>query len=134
MAKKRASNSAGRGGRRAAGGKTRSAKRGAAKSVQRSKATKRPKAQQTKRSKAQKPQRPAAQQPKRKPAFNAKKDSAYDPAWVAPVWNDGVLLGAHVSAAGGTAQAPPRARAIGATAMQLFTKMANRWAERACEP
>src|SRR5205814_6500269 len=30
-------------------------------------------------------------------------------------------------------QAPPRARAIGATAMQMFTKMANRWAERGCE-
>jgi deoxyribonuclease-4 len=29
--------------------------------------------------------------------------------------------------------APPRAKAIGATAMQIFTKMANRWAERACE-
>ena len=42
------------------------------------------------------------------------------------------LLGAHVSAAGGTPQAPPRARAIGATAMQLFTKPANRWAERDC--
>ena len=41
-------------------------------------------------------------------------------------------LGAHVSSAGGTAQAPPRAAAIGATAMQLFTKQANRWAERAC--
>ena len=44
-----------------------------------------------------------------------------------------LLLGAHVSIAGGTAEAPPRARAIGATAMQMFTKMANRWAERACE-
>ena len=43
------------------------------------------------------------------------------------------LLGAHVSSAGGTPQAPPRAHAIGATAMQLFTKQANRWAERACE-
>ena len=43
------------------------------------------------------------------------------------------LLGAHVSSAGGTAAAPPRAAAIGATAMQLFTKQANRWAERECE-
>jgi len=42
-------------------------------------------------------------------------------------------LGAHVSTAGGTAQAPPRANAIDATAMQLFTKQANRWAERECE-
>jgi deoxyribonuclease IV len=43
-----------------------------------------------------------------------------------------LLLGAHVSAAGGTPAAPPRARAIGATAMQLFTKQAARWAEREC--
>ena len=43
------------------------------------------------------------------------------------------LLGAHISIAGGTREAPPRAKKIGATAMQIFTKMANRWAERACE-
>jgi deoxyribonuclease-4 len=42
------------------------------------------------------------------------------------------LLGAHVSIAGGTHQAPARAKAIKATAMQIFTKMANRWAERVC--
>ena len=42
-------------------------------------------------------------------------------------------LGAHVSSAGGTPSAPPRAQAIGATAMQIFSKMANRWAERVCE-
>ena len=41
-------------------------------------------------------------------------------------------LGAHVSSAGGTPEAPPRAAAIGASAMQLFTKQANRWAEREC--
>jgi deoxyribonuclease-4 len=45
----------------------------------------------------------------------------------------GDLLGAHVSAAGGVPEAPPRAAAIRATALQLFTKMANRWAERECE-
>lgn len=40
-------------------------------------------------------------------------------------------LGAHVSTAGGgTATAPPRAKAIKATALQLFTKAASRWAER----
>ncbi len=44
-----------------------------------------------------------------------------------------LLLGAHVSSAGGVPEAPPRAAAISATAIQLFTKMANRWAERACE-
>lgn len=43
-----------------------------------------------------------------------------------------LLLGAHVSTAGGVPAAPPRAKAIGATAMQLFTKQANRWAEREC--
>ncbi len=42
------------------------------------------------------------------------------------------LLGAHVSAAGGVPEAPPRAGEIGATAFQLFTKMASRWAEREC--
>ena len=43
-----------------------------------------------------------------------------------------LLLGAHVSAAGGVPEAPARAAAIEATALQLFTKMANRWAERDC--
>ena len=43
------------------------------------------------------------------------------------------LLGAHVSSAGGTAMAPVRAGALDATAMQFFTKMASRWAERLCE-
>jgi deoxyribonuclease-4 len=43
------------------------------------------------------------------------------------------LLGAHISIAGGTQNAPGRAKTIGATAMQIFTKMASRWAERACD-
>jgi deoxyribonuclease-4 len=38
-------------------------------------------------------------------------------------------LGAHISTAGGVANAPPRADEIGATAMQIFTKQPNRWAE-----
>ena len=43
-------------------------------------------------------------------------------------------LGAHVSTAGGgTVTAPPRAKAIKATALQLFTKAASRWAERECD-
>lgn len=79
------------------------------------------------------PAKSAVRKSTKKPAFNAKTDSANDPNWVPPVWNDDVLLGAHVSVAGGSHEAPPRARAIGATAMQMFTKMANRWAERACE-
>ena len=44
----------------------------------------------------------------------------------------GGALGAHVSSAGGLPEAPPRAGAIGATALQLFTKQASRWAEREC--
>jgi deoxyribonuclease-4 len=71
--------------------------------------------------------------PKPKRAFNAKSDSAYNPSWVAPAWNDDLLLGAHVSIAGGTHEAPFRAHATGATAMQIFTKMASRWAERRCD-
>jgi deoxyribonuclease-4 len=42
------------------------------------------------------------------------------------------LLGAHVSAAGGVPEAPARAAALNATALQLFTKQGNRWAEREC--
>jgi deoxyribonuclease IV len=75
---------------------------------------------------------PAKKLSTKKPAFNAKTDSANDPNWIAPVWDDEHLLGAHVSTAGGSHLAPARARAIGASAMQIFTKMANRWAERVC--
>ncbi|MBX9928834.1 MAG: deoxyribonuclease IV [Gemmatimonadaceae bacterium] len=39
-------------------------------------------------------------------------------------------LGAHISTVGGVPLAPPRAVEIGATAMQIFTKQPNRWAER----
>lgn len=42
----------------------------------------------------------------------------------------GPILGAHVSVAGGMDKALERAAAIGATAIQIFTKQANRWAER----
>lgn len=43
-----------------------------------------------------------------------------------------MLLGAHVSTAGGVANAPARAAEIGANAIQIFTKQPNRWAEKAC--
>ncbi len=76
---------------------------------------------------------PAARKQMKRPAFNPRLDSANDPGWIPPAWFDDVLLGAHVSIAGGSHEAPRRARAIGATAMQIFTKMANRWAERVCE-
>lgn len=39
-------------------------------------------------------------------------------------------LGAHVSVAGGVANAPGRAVEIGARVCQVFTKQPNRWAER----
>lgn len=39
------------------------------------------------------------------------------------------LLGAHVSTQGGVAEAPARGRAIGATAIQIFTKTPNQWRE-----
>lgn len=39
-------------------------------------------------------------------------------------------LGAHVSVAGGTPNAPVRASEIGVRVIQIFTKQANRWAER----
>ncbi|HEX2079889.1 MAG TPA: deoxyribonuclease IV [Longimicrobium sp.] len=40
-----------------------------------------------------------------------------------------MLLGAHVSTAGGCRNAPARAADIGAVAIQVFTKQPNRWAE-----
>ncbi|MEK7667076.1 MAG: deoxyribonuclease IV [Gemmatimonadota bacterium] len=40
-----------------------------------------------------------------------------------------LLLGAHVSTQGGVATAPARGRAIGATAIQIFTKTPNQWRE-----
>ena len=46
---------------------------------------------------------------------------------------DHILLGAHVSTAGGLPNAVGRAMELGATVMQVFTKQANRWAERVCE-
>jgi deoxyribonuclease IV len=65
--------------------------------------------------------RAPAKRPARSKQSRKKKSSSY-----------AGLLGAHVSIAGGTQEAPPRAKAIRATAMQMFTKMANRWAEREC--
>ena len=44
------------------------------------------------------------------------------------------LLGAHVSTAGGVETAPARAQAIGATALQLFTKTPNQWREPVVKP
>ena len=44
------------------------------------------------------------------------------------------LLGAHVSTAGGPASAPARGAAIGATAIQVFTKTPNMWREPVITP
>src|SRR5256712_12584685 len=41
----------------------------------------------------------------------------------------GDYLGPHVAPDGGVATAPPRARQIGASALQLFTKTPNQWRE-----
>ena len=56
---------------------------------------------------------PAARKQTAKRAFDKKTDSAYDPKWVPPVYDDDLLLGAHVSIAGGTHHAPFRAPANG---------------------
>lgn len=45
-----------------------------------------------------------------------------------------MLLGAHVSIAGGLRNAPIRAAEIDATAVQIFTKQANRWADPVLDP
>jgi deoxyribonuclease-4 len=42
------------------------------------------------------------------------------------------MLGAHVSVSGGMATAPARGLAIGATAIQVFTKTPNQWREPVC--
>ena len=44
-----------------------------------------------------------------------------------------LLLGAHVSTSGGVSSALPRAEAIGATAIQIFTKVASQWREPAID-
>jgi deoxyribonuclease-4 len=67
------------------------------------------------------------------PTRSTKKSAARKKRSSAPPKVPAAPLGAHISIAGGTHNAPPRAATIGATAMQMFTKMANRWAERACE-
>ncbi|MEO8449564.1 MAG: deoxyribonuclease IV [Gemmatimonadota bacterium] len=46
---------------------------------------------------------------------------------------DSPLVGAHVSTRGGVHQAPARAAAIGATALQIFTKTPNQWREPALD-
>ncbi|HYW31459.1 MAG TPA: deoxyribonuclease IV, partial [Gemmatimonas sp.] len=70
-------------------------------------------------------------------ATTRKAPSPAAPALDAPIvvdagdpTRDRAPLGAHVSIAGGTWEAAARAREISATGAQVFTKQANRWAER----
>lgn len=80
----------------------------------------------------------SAAEPARTPKRSSRKPaSPAAPALDAPIavdagdWTgDRGPLGAHVSIAGGTWEAAARAREISATGAQLFTKQANRWAER----
>ncbi|MEP7384370.1 MAG: deoxyribonuclease IV [Gemmatimonadota bacterium] len=67
--------------------------------------------------------------PKQSPAFRppSPSPSPSSSAAIGP-------LGAHVSTAGGIHSSIPRAKAIAATAMQLFTKQANQWKEPAIGP
>ncbi len=45
-----------------------------------------------------------------------------------------MLLGAHVSTSGGVMSSLPRAHAVGATAMQIFTKQCSQWVEPRITP
>ena len=69
--------------------------------------------------------KPVARKPKAR-----KPESRKPGARRAAAGEMGGLLGAHISTAGGVANAPPRADEIGATAMQIFTKQPNQWKER----
>ena len=89
------------------------------------------------------PKQPAPKQPapsKPAPEKNvprkAVRDRAASAAVAAPAPSPtpittGPLVGAHISAAGGTPETPRRAADIGARCLQLFTKQGNRWADRA---
>ena len=102
------------------------------------------------RKKAARKKSPATRRPKAKAAIKRPKPASRKPSPVhrKPVvavrvepydvgpltdWPayDGPPLGAHVSTAGGVAEAPARADLIGATAMQIFTKTPNQWREPA---
>ena len=48
--------------------------------------------------------------------------------------NGDLLLGAHVSSAGGVSRAPARGAEIGAAVIQIFTKPVHRWAEPPLAP
>ena len=78
-------------------------------------------------------EKPVAVRAAKRPPFNPKKDSANDPIV------DRAGLGRRRCCSARTSRSPAahtrrrrERRAIGASAMQIFTKMANRWADRVC--
>lgn len=74
--------------------------------------------------------KPAAKSRKTTPArWSDHTEGEPHPLATSPA-SDPTPLGAHVSVAGGTPNAALRVREIGASAAQIFTKQANRWAER----
>jgi len=88
-----------------------SAKKAAAKNTAAKRTTAKNTAASTRNATPRANQRPSAKLPSTKP-------------WVPPP-----PIGAHVSSAGGSHETPGRARDIGASAFQLFTKQASQWAE-----
>lgn len=63
-------------------------------------------------------------------AKQQKAERKAEPKPVIPVPDDRSPLGAHISTAGGVGLAPARGDEIGATAVQIFTKVPNQWKEK----
>lgn len=84
-----------------------------------------------KRKPAKKPAKKPVKKPAKKPAKKPVAPARYSLARaVADMAADAAPLGAHVSTAGGVATAPPRGMEIGASAIQIFTKVPNQWKEK----
>jgi len=86
-----------------------------------------------KKAKKKAPRKVLKKAPKKAPKKAAKPVKKVKPYDVPPLGPmppySGPPLGAHISTAGGAAEAPARADLIGATAMQIFTKTPNQWKE-----
>lgn len=65
---------------------------------------------------------------------NSKTDPSTATPDASPKTVSGPPLGAHVSVAGGIANAIPRGEDLGCTAIQIFVKNANRWRAKAVDP
>lgn len=64
-------------------------------------------------------------------------DPSFFSSWRSSLMQDAntrMLIGAHVSTAGGLRKVPGRGAEIDASAIQLFTKMPSRWAEKPVDP